>query len=184
VRYLVVDSVIEIAFISLKDYITCIQSKLTKNINKYPSTKVKGYLDLLYIDIGGPIRPKTFRVFKYYITFRDSFTKYLVVKLLKTRKSTIDIIKSTIVELKLEATNNSNTIEAIEPFNNNKVKALQLDSKFKSKELDYYLTNKGINTRYSAPYTPKQNGVADIINRVLLNKVRALLITSNLPKYL
>ena len=42
-----------------------------------------------------------------------SVTKYLVVKLLKTRKSTIDIIKSTIVELELEATNNSNTIEAI-----------------------------------------------------------------------
>ena len=74
---------------------------------------MKGYLDLLYIDIGGPIRPKTFRGFKYYITFRDSFTKYLVVKLLKTRKSTIDIIKSTIVELELEATNNSNTIEAM-----------------------------------------------------------------------
>ena len=175
---------IKTASTSLKDCITCIHTKLTKNVNKTVSTKVKGYLDLLYIDIGGPIRPKTFRGFKYYITFRDSFTKYLVIKLLKTRKSTIDIIKSTIVELELEATNNSNTIEAIEPFNNNKVKALQLDNEFKSRELDSYLTNKGINTRYSAPYTPEQNGAAEIINRVLLNKVRALLITSNLPKYL
>ena len=61
---------------------------------------------------------------------------------------------------------------------------MQLDNKFKSKELDYYLTNKGINTRYSAPYTPKQNSAAKIINRILLNKVRALLITSYLPKYL
>lgn len=61
---------------------------------------------------------------------------------------------------------------------------MQLDNEFKSRELDSYLTNKGINTRYSAPYTPEQNGAAEIINRVLLNKVRALLITSNLPKYL
>ena len=61
---------------------------------------------------------------------------------------------------------------------------MQLDNEFKSRELDSYLTNKGINTRYSAPYTPEQNGAAEIINRVLPNKVRALLITSNLPKYL
>ena len=61
---------------------------------------------------------------------------------------------------------------------------MQLDDEFKSRELDSYLTNKDINTRYSALYTPKQNGAAEIINRVLLNKVRALLITSNLPKYL
>ena len=37
---------------------------------------------------------------------------------------------------------------------------------------------------YSPPYTPEQNGAAEIINRVLLNKVRALLINSNLPKSL
>lgn len=210
---------IDTASISLKDCIPCIQSKLTKNINKEASTKVTGYLDLIYIDIGGPIRPKTFRGFKYYITFRDAYTKYLVVKLLKSRESIINIIKSTITELELEAINNSyssipsiesSIIEieeeeievnnfskpSIEPsiieeeegevnnFNNNKVKALQLDNEFKSKELDLYLSSKGIKTRYSAPYTPEQNGAAEIINRVLLNKVRALLITSNLPKYL
>jgi transposase InsO family protein len=64
------------------------------------------------------------------------------------------------------------------------VKALQLDNEFKSKELESYLTEKGIVTRYSSPYTPEQNGAAEIINRVLLNKVRALLINSNLPKKL
>ena len=60
---------------------------MPKNINKEPSTKVIGYLDLLYIDIGGPITPKTLRGFKYYITFKDSYSKYLVTKLLKSRKN-------------------------------------------------------------------------------------------------
>lgn len=174
---------------SLDNCIICIQSKLTKNRSIEASTKVNAYLDLLYIDIGGPIRPKALKGYKYYITCRDSFTKYLVIKLLKSRSNIVDIIRTTITELELEAkdnssSNSSNSIESSKPFYNNRVKALQLDNEFKSKELDYYLASKGIVTRYSAPYTPEQNGAAEIINRVILNKVRALLINSNLPKFL
>jgi len=179
------------AKVNLDNCIICIQSKLTKNINKEHSTKVNAYLDLLYIDIGGPIRPKTFSGFKYYITFRDSFTKYLYIKLLRTRKDIVNIIESTITELELEAKNNSpnsnnrNINNIINPnFNNNKVKALQLDNEFKSKDLIQYLDKKGIKARYSSPYTPEQNGAAEIINRIILNKVRALLFVSNLPKSL
>ena len=108
---------------SLDNCIICIQSKLTKNRSTIPSTKVSAYLDLIYIDIGGPIRPKTFRGFKYYITFRDSYTKYLVVKLLKSRKAIVSIISNTIKELELEAKNNSSNSNTSN-FNNNKVKAL------------------------------------------------------------
>ena len=180
---------IELARVNLDNCIICIQSKLTKNRSTTPSTKVEGYLDLIYIDIGGPIRPKTYRGYKYYITFRDSFTKYLIVKLLKTRKDISLIIEDTITELELEAINNSssnlsNNSNIIKPFNNNKVKALQLDNEFISKELTSYLAKKGIKIRFSSPYTPEQNGAAEIINRILLNKVRALLFTSNLPKNL
>jgi hypothetical protein len=83
---------------------------------------VSSYLDLLYIDIGGPIKPKTFRGYKYYITFRNSYTKYLVVKLLKSRKDIIAVIKTVITVLELEAKNNSS--KSSNSFNNNKVKAL------------------------------------------------------------
>jgi hypothetical protein len=184
---------IDTASTSLDNCVICIQAKLTKNRSTKSNTKVSAYLDLIYIDIGGPIRPKTFRGFKYYITFRDSYTKYLVVKLLKSRKNIVTIIKNTIIELELEAkdnssnnSSNSNILNSTttSSFNNNKVKALQLDNEFKSKELDNYLATKGIVTRYSAPYTPEQNGAAEIINRILLNKVRALLLSSNLPKNL
>jgi hypothetical protein len=140
---------------------------------------VSSYLDPLYIDIGGPIKPKIFRGYEYYITFRDSYTKYLVVKLLKSRKDIIAVIKTVITELELEAKNNSS--ESSNSFTNNKVKALQLDNEFISSELKAYLAKKGIATRYSPPYTKEPNGAAEIINRILFNKVRALLISSNLP---
>jgi hypothetical protein len=87
---------------------------------------------------------------------------------LKLRSSIIDIVRTTITELDLEARNNSssnstNSIESSRPFNNNKVKALQLHNELKSRELDSYLTAKGIKTRYSAPYKPKRNSAAEII---------------------
>jgi hypothetical protein len=168
------------ARISLDNCIVYIQYKLTKVRNTTSSTKVNAYLDLLYIDIGRPIRPKTFKGYKYYITFRDSYTKYLEVRLLKSRKDIITIIKETIIGLELEAINNSSNINSINNikeaiigleletinsssnsnlnsnnFNNNKVKALQLDNEFISKELTSYLTSKGIKTRFFSPYTSK-----------------------------
>ena len=164
--------------ITIDNCTTCIQAKLTKRVNKEATSKVNNYLDLIYIDIGGLITPSTFRGYKYYITFRDSATKYLEVELLKSRKNIVEVIENTITRLELEVHNNSS------PNSNYKVKALQLDNEFKSINLDKLFKLKGIIIRYSPPYTLEQNGAAEIINRVLLNKVRALLINLNLPKYL
>jgi hypothetical protein len=96
---------------------------------------------------------------------------------IKSRKDIIKVIKDTITKLELEASNNKN-------FNNNKVKALQLDNEFKSKDLLDYLESKGITLHYSSPYTPEQNRAAEIVNKILFNKVRALLLNSNLLKFL
>jgi hypothetical protein len=74
--------------------------------------------------------------------------------LLKSRKDIVTIIEEVINSLELEATNNSTNYSN---FNNNKVKALQLDNKFISKKLTSYLNSKEIKTRFSSPYTPRQN---------------------------
>ncbi|GMF20513.1 unnamed protein product [Phytophthora fragariaefolia] len=45
-----------------------------------------------------------------------------------------------------------------------------------------YNTSKGIHVRSTTPYTPEQNGSAEVRFRVLFRKVRALLIGAQLPK--
>ena len=57
---------------------------------------------------------------------------------------------------------------------------MHANNKFKLAKLNSYLANKGIIFRYSASYTPKQNSAIEIRNKILLNKVRALLINSSL----
>jgi len=46
------------------------------------------------------------------------------------------------------------------------------------------LNKLGIIHRNTPPYIKEPNGLIERINRTLFNKVKALLFTSNLPKYL
>ena len=55
---------------------------------------------------------------------------------------------------------------------------------YTSKEFEDYLSRKGIKHRLTIHDTPEQNGVAERLNRTLVEKSRAMLLESNLPKSL
>ena len=55
---------------------------------------------------------------------------------------------------------------------------------YTSKEFEEYLAKKGTKHRLTVHDTPEQNGVAEQLNRTLVEKSRAMLIESNLPKSL
>ena len=56
--------------------------------------------------------------------------------------------------------------------------------KYTSKEFEDYLARKGTKHRLTVHNTPEQNGVAERLNRTLVEKTRAMLLESNLPKSL
>ena len=55
---------------------------------------------------------------------------------------------------------------------------------YTSKEFEEYLAKKGTKHRLTVHDTPEQNGVAEQLNCTLVEKSRAMLIESNLPKSL
>ncbi|KAL0458605.1 UNVERIFIED_CONTAM: Retrovirus-related Pol polyprotein from transposon TNT 1-94 [Sesamum latifolium] len=65
-----------------------------------------------------------------------------------------------------------------------RVKALRTDNglEFCNKQFSDLCDDFGIKRHNTTPYTPQQNGVAERMNRTLLNKVHCLLISSGLPK--
>lgn len=147
----------------------CPQAKITKSVSKKPIEKPENYLELVYSDIGGPIKPLTPNKNRYYITFLDAATKWLEVYL---------------IAKKAEAVNKINAFINIEENNSspNRVKRFHSDNarEYLIPDINKLCEAKGIKHTTSAPYSPEQNGSAERVNRTLFNKVRALLIQSNI----
>ena len=51
-----------------------------------------------------------------------------------------------------------------------------------STEFENYLKKEGVKHELSVPKTPEQNGVAERLNRTLVEAVRAMLIQAKLPQ--
>ena len=51
-------------------------------------------------------------------------------------------------------------------------------------EFKDYLVSEGIILEMTSPYLPSQNGVAERLNRTLIERARAMIINSGLPKFL
>ena len=64
-----------------------------------------------------------------------------------------------------------------------KIKTLHSDNggEYTSTKFTSYLTKEGIKHELTTPYTPQQNGVAERLNRTLIEGVRTVLADSKLP---
>lgn len=110
--------------------------------------------------------------YKYYITFLDYRTRFLTISLLYSKDEALSAFE----EYKNKAEN----------LSNKRIKEFFIDNsgEYINKRFKISLNSYGI-TYYTVPlYTKELNGLIERINLTLLNKVRAMLIQANLPKYL
>jgi len=122
------------------------------------------------MDLCGPITPPTFGGNSYFVTFTDDKSKKTWVSLMKKKDETIGMFKDLVNELK--------TQKGI------RIKAIRSDGggEFVSKEFDEYLKKKGIVREKTPPDTPQRNGVAERLNRTLLDKARCMIFGKELDK--
>lgn len=71
----------------------------------------------------------------------------------------------------------------IENQTGNKIKRLRTDNglEFCNQEFDNYCAKSGISRHRTCTYTPQQNGVAERMNRTIMDKVRCMLAESGMP---
>lgn len=67
-----------------------------------------------------------------------------------------------------------------------KTKKIRVDNggEFTSNMFKDFCRNKGIKLGYTLPYTPQENGTAERVNRMLLDRVNTKFIETNLPREL
>jgi transposase InsO family protein len=120
-------------------------------------------LELLHMDLFGPIAYLSIRGSKYGLVIVDDFSRFTWVLFLYDKLET----QSTLKHFLRRAQNEFEL----------KVKKIRSDNGFEFKNLlvEEYLEEEGIKHEFSAPYTPQQNGVVERKNRTLIDMARMML---------
>lgn len=154
----------------IKNCETCAQAKQFVKPFHASETKSKNILELIHSDLCGPMETQSIGHAKYILTFIDDLSKKVFVYFLKSKS---DVLHAFIefrkyIELQMEL----------------KIKMIRTDNggEYCSVEFEKYCKGNGIQHQLTTAYTPQQNGVAERMNRTLIEKAKCLLFDADLPK--
>ena len=127
-------------------------------------------LELIHSDLCGPMEENSLGGSKYFLTFVDDFTHKVFVYFLRNKSEVHDVFQ----EFK----------NMVENQTGNRIKTLRTDNgtEYVNNRLLKLLKLSGICHQTTIPHTPEQNGVAERMNRTIIEKTRCLLIGANLKK--
>lgn len=150
--------------------VTCIQNKQSATPFK-PKTYNYRPLDLLYMDVVGPIHPATPGGHKYYLSVLDHATKTSLIYLMERKGQAGKYARTAINALERKSADGT------------KVKAIRTDQgqEFLGRKLADFLAERGIEHERTAGYAPQQND-AERLHRDIREHASTMLNATNLPK--
>ncbi|GKC84441.1 retrovirus-related pol polyprotein from transposon TNT 1-94, partial [Tanacetum coccineum] len=158
----------------VKDHL-CSSCELGKAKRKSFHTKTnpssKRWLQLLHMDLCGPMPVQSINGKKYVLVIVDDYSRYTWTHFLRSKDETpevlIDFLK--LVQRGLHA----------------QVRIVRTDKgiEFLNKTLHAYFSQEGIEHQTSIARTPEQNGVVERRNRTLVEAARTMLSTAKVPLY-
>ena len=143
--------------------------RLPFNKNRVNRPTVTG--EQIHADVNGPISMKSLGGARYYVCFKDDFSKFRRVFFLKQKCEVSTVLEAFLNEAKT---------------NGHVVKSFRCDGgkEFDNKKVSELLADRGIEHCITPPYTPQQNGVAERENRTIVECARSMLNPSKLSKEL
>ena len=133
-------------------------------------------LELLHTDICGPLAVRSRRGFHYFVTVKDDCTSIIWVRALVTKDQATLAVRDFIVWAERQFSSRGRY----------RVQQLRSDGggEYTSDAQRAWLGERGIELQRSAAYSPEQNGVAERVNRTLMDLVRTMLLSTQLPHFL
>ena len=130
----------------------------------------KGTLDYIHSDLWGPSREQSLGGARYMITFIDDFSRKVWAFFLKHKNEAFITFKQWKI--------------LVEKQTGKQIKRLRTDNglEFCSGEFNNFCKDQGIVRHLTVRDTPQQNGVAERMNRTLLEKARCMLSNAGLGK--
>ena len=122
-----------------------------------------------YSDVCGPMETTACTGYRYFVTFIDAYSHNLVVKLVKTKDKVFALTKS--------------YFERAETITGERPNYFHSDGggEYGLKEFSSYLESKGIHHEKTNAYTPQENGIAERMNRTLVEMAWTMLHDVQLP---
>ncbi|WJX64387.1 hypothetical protein P8452_49170 [Trifolium repens] len=143
------------------------QHKVKFGVGVHKSSRPFEYV---HSDLWGPASVSTHGGGSYFLSIIDDYSRRVWVHIIKNKSDTFEKFKEwhTLIE------NQTGT----------KLKVLRTDNglEFVSEQFNEFCRLKGIKRHRTVAYTPQQNGLAERMNRTLLERVRCMLLGAGLPK--
>jgi transposase InsO family protein len=120
-------------------------------------------LELLHMDLFGPIAYISIGGSKYCLVIVDDYSCFTWVFFLQEKSHTQETLKGFLRRAQNEF--------------GLRIKKIRSDNgtEFKNSQIEGFLEEEGIKHEFSSPYTPQQNGVVERKNRTLLDMARTML---------
>ncbi|KAG9444911.1 hypothetical protein H6P81_016251 [Aristolochia fimbriata] len=151
----------------------CVLGKQKRvSFNKDGREKKSNRLDLVHTDVWGPAQGKSFGGNLYFVIFIDDYSRKTWIYTLKEKSNVFNVFKYWLARVENET--------------GLRLKCLLSDNggEFCNKEFDSYCAKRGIRRIKTVPRTPQQNGVAERMNRTILERARSMRIHAGLPLHL
>ncbi|GFV80857.1 retrovirus-related Pol polyprotein from transposon TNT 1-94 [Trichonephila clavipes] len=151
----------------------CIPCKLAKSkrvsFKKTGVVRSKRPLELLHMDLCGPMPTESQGGNKYFLSIIDDYSRKVTVFPIRNKSD----VFHTFIRFQKRA----------ERFISKKVIAVRTDGglEFCNKDMDNFLTELGIKHEVTNSYTPEMNGVAERFNLTALDGIKTLLKSSEVP---
>ncbi|QRV82479.1 integrase core domain protein [Ceratobasidium sp. AG-Ba] len=152
---------------------SCIQAKMSvRPFPKESKTNITSIGQLIVTDVWGPARIPSIGKYLYYVSFTDVSTRFSTVAFLRQKDETLEEYKA--FELFLLRQKKAKILKV--RFDNG--------GKFVNQSWKAHTTKAGTVLETTAPYSSQQNGIAEKLNRTLLEHACAMMFESDAPKFL
>ena len=140
--------------------IECISGKQIRGPFKGHLDKAQNTGEVIHSDVLGPL-PQSFEGFKYIVSFIDEWTRHATIVPMKQKSDVFNCFKDFQVHFEKQY--------------DTTIKSIHSDNGGEYTPLAHYAKEQGIRITRSAPYTPESNGIAERMNRTLIETVRTTL---------
>jgi len=154
-----------------REYEVCLKGKTTWNvIPKKSDVENPRRLHRIYSDVCGPFDVEGYSRCQYFVTFIDGFSHYMKVKPIKSKDEAPRVLMEWITQSEVETEEKANILRT---DGSSEYMGLEFQGWLKSRGMYHEVTNANI---------PQENGVAEWLNRTILEMTRTMLFGSKLPK--